>query len=94
MYERDLAKAEANRAKHGVAFTEVERFDWATCIERPDDRVDYGEVRYIALGFIGPALHMLTYAERRGKIRVISLRRATRAERKAYVQAKAGPYLG
>ena len=89
VYEWDDDKSEANLRKHGVAFTEVERFDWATSIEREDDRIDYGERRYVALGFVERVLHVLVFTERGATIRVISRRRATPAERSAYVQETA-----
>jgi uncharacterized protein len=48
-YEWDEAKRKANIAKHGIDFADVALFDW----EGVDDREDYGELREIALGFIG-----------------------------------------
>lgn len=49
-----------------------------------DDREDYGELRMKALGFIGVRLHVLIFTERGDKIRVISLRKATKREVEAY----------
>ena len=49
-----------------------------------DDREDYGELRMIALGFIGNVLHVLVFTERGDNVRVISLRKATKPEVKAY----------
>ena len=53
MFEWDADKAAANLAKHGVAFERVHEFDWNTAQINMDDREDYGELRMIALGFIG-----------------------------------------
>ncbi|QBK32395.1 BrnT family toxin [Roseitalea porphyridii] len=74
-----------NRAEHRVDFTEVERFDFEDALEIDvADTVADGEVRRAALGFIGNRLHMLVYVELGDRIRVISLRRATRRERLRY----------
>ncbi|MGP1358444.1 BrnT family toxin [Roseicyclus sp.] len=79
-YDWDAAKAEANLAKHGVAFEAVYGFDWATAIEAEDARFDYGETRMQALGKIRDRYHVLVYAVRADTIRVISLRKANRRE--------------
>jgi uncharacterized protein len=80
----DDDKAAANLAKHGVSFDRVFGFDWDTAQVGVDDREDYGELRMIALGFIGPVLHALVFTERGDDIRVISLRKATKREATAY----------
>jgi uncharacterized DUF497 family protein len=82
MFEWDDDKA---AAKHGVPFERVYEFEWTTAQLTTDDREDYGELRMIALGFIGPVLHTLVVTERGHNIRVISLRKATKPEVKAYV---------
>jgi hypothetical protein len=79
--EWDAAKAEQNLAKHGVPFEHVARFDWGTAIEAEDTRYDYGETRIQALGMIDGRYHVLVYALRGDRIRVISLRKANRRER-------------
>ena len=79
-YEWDPEKAAGNLAKHGVAFEEVEGFDWAGAIEAEDTRYDYGEVRMQALGKIGGRYHVLVYARRGDRLRIISLRKANRRE--------------
>lgn len=81
IYEWDAAKAEQNLAKHGVPFDLVERFDWRNAIEAEDTRYDYGETRMQALGTIDGRYHVLVYAWRGERIRVISLRKANRRER-------------
>ncbi len=88
MYEWDLAKARANLAKHGVRFERVHDFEWNSAIEREDDREDYGELRMVALGFIGQRLYVLIYTPRGEAVRVISLRRATKREELAYYEAQ------
>lgn len=80
LYDWDSEKAQANLAKHGVPFGAVAGFDWRTAIEAEDRRYDYGEARMQALGKIGDRYHVLVYAWRDDRIRVISLRKANRRE--------------
>lgn len=49
-----------------------------------DDREDYGEDRFRALGFIDETLCAMVFTEREELVRVISLRRASRQERVSY----------
>jgi len=53
-----------------------------------DDRVDYGEERWISLGWIKALVGVVVYTERRGDvIRIISARKATKQEAKRYVES-------
>lgn len=83
-YEWDEGKRAANLAKHGSDFADAERFDWSTAMEAEDNRLEYGEKRWIALGRIDRRLHVLIYTERSGNIRLISLRKANSREREFY----------
>ena len=83
--EWDPTKAQENLRKHGVDFA-----DAAVALEDEnaltiEDR-DHDEVRFKTLA-MGPRLNVLlvVHAERRlGTIRIISARRATRAQAKQY----------
>jgi len=84
-FQYDRAKAAANVSKHGVWFADAEGVfndPMALIIEDPDA---LGEPRYIAIGLgnLG-ALLVVVYSERADEYRLISARRATRKERKAY----------
>ncbi len=83
-YEWDENKRAANLAKHDVDFINAENFDWSLAIETIDDRFNYGEVRWTALGLIGNRLHVLNYTVRGENIRLISLRKANKREREYY----------
>ena len=83
-YEWDDSKRKANIAKHGVDFLSAEKFDWSTAIEVIDDRSDYGEERWITLGYVGNRLHVMIYTDRIDTIRIISLRKADKRERGYY----------
>ncbi|HYE48083.1 MAG TPA: BrnT family toxin [Azospirillaceae bacterium] len=80
----DDGKRRANLAKHGIDFTAAEEFDWDAALVRPDDRLDYGEDRFIALGPIGTRLHVLVFTVRGRVVHVISLRKANARERRFY----------
>ncbi len=84
--EFDAGKDESNRIKHGMSLAEASAFDWDTSLEREDDRFDYGEMRFIAIGSIGRHLHVMVFTEGADDdtIRVISLRRAEKHEARFY----------
>jgi len=84
--EFDPTKDRANVLKHSVSLRAADAFDWDTALEREDDRFDYGEVRFVALGLIGDRLHVLVFAEgsHEDAVRVISLRPAEKHEARFY----------
>jgi uncharacterized DUF497 family protein len=54
----------------------------------PDTREDYGEARWLGLGWIGGRLTQVVFVEEEPDIvRIISLRKATRRERKNFEEA-------
>ncbi|KPK89813.1 hypothetical protein AMJ80_09270 [bacterium SM23_31] len=83
-YEWNENKRLANLDRHKVDFTDAVDFEWNTAIETIDDRSDYGEERWVTLGFIGNKLHVMVYTIRGHKIRIISLRKANKREIKYY----------
>lgn len=84
--EFDPTKDKANIARHGLSLVAAEGFEWETALEREDDRFDYGETRFVALGLIGDRLHVLTFTEgsHDNAIRAISLRLAEKHEVRFY----------
>jgi uncharacterized protein len=88
-YEWDEDKRAQSRLRHGVDFATVEAFDWSTALITVDDREDYGELREIAVGFVGDRLHVLAFTMRdEDLVRVIMLRKATRTEARRYAKAQ------
>ena len=83
-YEWDDNKRVANLVRHKVDFADAVAFEWDTALETIDDRFDYGETRWVALGFIGSKLHVMVYTFRGSKIRIISLRKANKREKIFY----------
>ncbi len=82
--EWDDEKNQQNRRKHGFDFQDAPAIFADYYLEKLDIRADYGEDRWIALGFVHGAVAVLVYTERNGKLRPISLRKATAAEQLVY----------
>lgn len=84
--EFDPAKDGVNQAKHGISLAEAASFDWDTALEREDDRFDYGEVRFVAIGLINVSLYVMVFTEGTGDevVRIISLRPAEKHETRYY----------
>ncbi|QBC31273.1 BrnT family toxin [Pandoraea sp. XY-2] len=85
--EFDPAKDEANREKHGLSLALAELFDLEAALLAIDERHDYDEERFVALGPLGDRLHVMVFTVRDESIRVISLRKANRREVKKYDEA-------
>ena len=49
-----------------------------------DDRQDYGEVRFITIGFLDDAMVVLVWTPRDDVCRIISIRKANERERRLY----------
>lgn len=84
----DPAKCERNTAERGLSFELVRAFDWSVALVLEDQRQDYGERRFQALGFIGDRLYMLVFTPRAGAVHVISLRKANKREVTGYEQSQ------
>ena len=86
----DPAKDAANQTKHGISLTEAAGFEWDTAMVWPDTRRDYGEVRMVALGYIGLRIMALVFVDRPPEKpterRIISLRKANSREVKRYAE--------
>ncbi len=59
----DPAKDVANQRKHGISLQAAASFEWDTALEREDDRFDYGEVRFVAIGLIDARLYVMIFTE-------------------------------
>ena len=84
--EFDSEKDQINRRKHGVSLAAAAAMDFEAARIIPDERRDYGEARFWAVGPIEGRLHVLAFTMRGMTLRAISLRKANRRERKRYEQ--------
>ena len=82
--EFDETKNEKNIRERGISFEIAVGFDLGTAKIWKDKRNDYGENRYIALGYIGQRLHSMVFTVRGDVLRIISLRKANTREVKNY----------
>lgn len=81
-FEWDEQKNAANIHKHGFDFTDAWEIFESPMLTAPDTREDYGEERWIGIGFLRERVVVIVFAERsEDVIRVISLRKALKHER-------------
>ena len=62
--------------------------DWSTALITVDDRKVYPEPRYIARGMINGKVHTVVFSFEGGAIRIISLRLASRKERRSWRESQ------
>lgn len=90
-FEWDEDKDKANIAKHGMSLAAaVPVFDDIHRIERLDRRQDYGEDRYVTIGYnhCTDILYVCYTLRGPNTTRLISVRVATRQERRIYEAAR------
>jgi hypothetical protein len=85
----DPAKNARNIRDRGLSFERAIDFDFSTAAMVIDARREYGEVRYVAVGYLDDRLHLLCFTETQSGIRVISFRKANSREIKRYEKAQA-----
>ena len=73
--EFDPAKRALTLKDRGLDFLDAPRLFEGRSLTVVDDRVDYGEVRFISYGFIGNAAIAVVWTDRDGVMRIISMRR-------------------
>jgi len=84
----DPAKNERNVRNRGLSFELAAEFDFETALVYVDERRDYGETRYVALGLLDGRLHVLCFTEASDGIRVISFRKANSREVSRYAKVE------
>jgi uncharacterized DUF497 family protein len=83
-FEWDENKNKTNIRVHEIDFRDAQLiFDWPMLI-KADTRKDYGEERLVGLGLLHEVVIVIVFTKRNDIIRVISIRRANRNERKIY----------
>ncbi|MEL6882378.1 MAG: BrnT family toxin [Cyanobacteria bacterium J06607_10] len=88
-FEWNDSKASTNLSKHGVSFEEAKTvFDDPLYVDFYDPDHSTGEARYLIVGESNRGRLLITsYTERGESIRIISSRKATRAEQEAYEES-------
>ena len=86
--EFDPVKSARNVELRGLAFDLVVEFDFDSAQIVTDERREYGETRYRAIGRLRDDIAAVVFTMREETLRVISLRLASRKERRQYEKAK------
>ncbi len=85
-FEWDEKKRRTNLRKHGIDFRDAILIFASITTTLEDDRFHYGEARFITFGMLKDKVVAVSHTERSGKIRLISIRKATRNETKSYLE--------
>lgn len=86
----DDRKGALNLAKHGCDFADAVEIFQGNHLEIRDERRDYGEPRFIVMGYIKNRAMVAVYTCRgTGTIRIISLRKANSREKESFESAVA-----
>ena len=84
-FEWDEAKARINLEKHRVSFLTASAIFLNARLERVDDREEYGELCWIALGWVDGEVYRVVFTWRdENLIRLISAQKASKDEREIY----------
>ncbi len=83
-YEWDEAKRQSNIQKHGIDFLGIEKVFAGQTITILDDRIDYGEPRFVTVGLLQGRVVVIAHTETDEVIRIISARKATKNEETTY----------
>lgn len=84
MFEWDENKNRRNHEKHGISFEDAREAFYDLVLRKADNRKDYGELRYQALGNLRGNVVFMVYTLRNEKIRLISVREASTTETRIY----------
>lgn len=85
-YEWDEAKRLANLRKHGIDFIDLPTLFEGYIVTVGDNRYDYGEQRFVTFGLLQGRVIAVVHTERADCIRIISARKATKYEQRAYFE--------
>lgn len=84
-FEWDTRKNEINIQRHHIDFADIPSiFEYPT-VTRLDESIDYGEDRWITIGWMDPLTVVVVWTEREPDvIRIISARKANKREKQYY----------
>ena len=86
MIDWDQRKRQANLKKHGFDFVDADEIFDGVTFTYEDDRISYGEHRFVTLGLLRGTVVSIVHTEQDDHIRVISMRKATKREHEIYFQ--------
>ena len=80
----DLAKRERTLAERGLDFNDAARVFAGSTVNYVDDRRDYGEVRWISVGYLDGRLLIIVWTQRGDSRHIISMRKANGREQEKF----------
>ncbi len=83
-FKWDDKKRKSNIKDHGIDFINSPKVFESYTLTIEDDRYDYGEERFITFGILEGRVVVVVHTENEDSIRIISIRKATKNEEKAY----------
>jgi len=87
-FEWDDEKNAANIRKHKIDFADVPPVFSGPMLMELDERIDYGENRWLGIGLLKRSVVLVVFVERDGDtLHLISARKANQHEREKYEQA-------
>ncbi|MEE9430053.1 MAG: BrnT family toxin [Melioribacteraceae bacterium] len=85
-FEWDKKKNELNIIKHGISFFDAEIIFGSPMFIKLIRRKDIEEHRWIGLGLLVEIVVVVIFTKREQKIRIISIRKASKKERVTYYE--------
>lgn len=85
-FEWDENKRVTNIRKHGIDFLDVESVFESDTVIIEDNRFDYGERRWLALGLLRGRVVVVVYTQRNSIFRIISIRKGSKYEQRTYFE--------
>ncbi|ARC89983.1 BrnT family toxin [Rhodovulum sp. MB263] len=82
--EFDPNKRQITLDQRGLDMADAAKVFEGDTLTVEDDRFDYGEVRYITIGYLSGRMVLLAWTQRGAARRIISMRKANAREQKAY----------
>ncbi|MDQ3129515.1 MAG: BrnT family toxin [Acidobacteriota bacterium] len=84
-FEWDESKSKTNIAKRDLDFADAWQIFDAPMVVRIDNQKDYGEERFVGIGFLKNLVVVIVFTEPNEQtIRVVSLRKALKYEREQF----------
>ena len=83
-FEWDEVKRRSNIRRHGIDFADLEPLFNGVTLTIFDDRLDYGEDRFVTFGVLNGIVLAIVHTETDTVIRIISARKATRYEERNF----------
>ena len=83
----DEPKRRTNLRRHGFDFVDAEEAFGGVTYTYEDDRLAYGEQRFVTLGLLREVVVSIVHTEDGDDIHVISMRKAAKREREIYFES-------